>query len=86
MRSLRSSSATCGAGSDEPARRAVRVNAGMVVGIAGLVLGLPLLLVGVRLVYGSAVGSPRRRRGVMLIVVGFGMVWIGGFIGAFSSL
>lgn len=62
------------------------MNAGMLIGIAGLVLGLPLLLVGVRFVYGSAAGSQRRRRGVIMIVVGFGMVWIGGFIGAFSSI
>lgn len=80
MRSPRSSSAICAAGIVDP------VNPGMLIGFAGLVLGLPLGLVGVRLVYGSQPGSTRRRRGIALIVIGFGMVWIGGFIGAFSSL
>lgn len=62
------------------------MNTGMLIGIAGLVLGLPLGLVGVRLVYGSSPGSVRRRRGITLIIVGFGMVWIAGFVGAFSSV
>lgn len=62
------------------------MNLGMLIGFAGLVLGLPLGLVGVRLLYGSQPGSRRRRRGISLIVIGFGMVWIGGFVGAFSSL
>lgn len=62
------------------------MNAGMLIGFAGLVLGLPLLLVGVRFVYRNPAGSRGRRSGVAMILVGFGMVWIGGFIGAFSSL
>lgn len=62
------------------------MNAGMLIGIAGLVLGLPLGLVGVRLLYGSEPGSPRRRKGGLLLALGLGMVWIGGFIGAFSSV
>lgn len=62
------------------------MNGGMLIGFAGLVLGLPLLLVGVRLMYVSPPESVRRRRGLILILVGFGLVWIGGFVGAFSSL
>lgn len=58
----------------------------MFVGFGMLVVGLLTGLGGILLVSGSTSGSPRRRRGGVLVGVGLGMVWIGGFIGAFSSL
>lgn len=56
------------------------------VGFAMLVLGLLTALGGILTITGSAAGSPRRRRGIMVVAVGLGVVWIGGFVGAFSSL
>ncbi len=58
----------------------------MLVGFGMLVIGLLTGLAGILLVSGSPAGSPRRRKGFVLVGVGLGGVWIGGFIGAFSSL
>ncbi|WP_432557746.1 hypothetical protein [Granulicoccus sp. GXG6511] len=62
------------------------MNTGMLVGFGMLVIGLLTGLAGILLVSGSPAGSPRRRKGFVLVGVGLGGVWIGGFIGAFSSL
>lgn len=51
-----------------------------------LVLGLLTGLAGILTVTGSTSGSPRRRRGIIIAIVGLVIVWIGGFLGAFSSL
>lgn len=58
----------------------------MFVGFGMLIVGLLTGLAGILLVSGAAVGSVRRRRGFVLVGAGLGAVWIGGFIGAFSSL
>lgn len=82
MRSPPSSSAISGvAGSSES-----RVNPGMFVGFGMLVVGLLIGLGGILLLARSTAGTPIRRRAVVVIALGLGMVWIGGFVGAFSSL
>ena len=59
---------------------------GMFIGFGMLVIGLLTGLAGILVVSGSPAGSPRRRKGFILVGVGLGAVWIGGFVGAFSSL
>lgn len=58
----------------------------MLVGFGMLVVGLLTGLAGILTVSGSPAGSRRRRTGFVLVGVGLGLVWIGGFVGAFSSL
>ncbi|OYO05054.1 hypothetical protein [Enemella evansiae] len=62
------------------------MNSGMLIGIVALVLGLAPAIVGVRLAYVNPPESAGRRRGVLIAVLGLGIIWIGGFIGAFASL
>lgn len=82
MRSLPSSSAISAvAGSSEP-----RVNPGMLAGFGLLVVGLLVGLGGILAFARSTPGTPPRRRAGIVIACGLGMVWIGGFVGAFSSL
>lgn len=59
---------------------------GMFVGFGVLIVGLLTGLAGILVVSGAPAGSARRRRGIILLGTGLGAVWIGGFIGAFSSL
>lgn len=56
------------------------------VGFGMLVVGLLIGLAGILTLSGSTSGSVRRRRGIIVVAIGLGMVWIGGFVGAFSSL
>lgn len=58
----------------------------MLIGIAALVCGLAPALVGVRLAYVNPPESPGRRRGALIAVIGLGIIVLGGFVGAFSSL
>lgn len=58
----------------------------MVIGFAGLIVGLLIGLAGIIVFGASPTGSVRRRRGAIMVAVGLGMVWIGGFVGAFASL
>lgn len=58
----------------------------MLIGFGMLVIGLLTGLGGILTVSGSPAGSRRRRKGFILVGVGLGMVWIGGFVGAFSSV
>lgn len=51
-----------------------------------LVIGLLTGIAGILTVTGSAPHSTRRRRGIIIGIVGLVIVWIGGFVGAFSSL
>ncbi len=56
------------------------------VGFGMLVIGLLTGIAGILTVTGSAPHSTRRRRGIIIGIVGLVIVWIGGFVGAFSSL
>lgn len=58
----------------------------MAIGFAALVVGLLIGLAGIIVFGASPAGDVRRRRGAIMIAVGLGMVWIGGFVGAFASL
>ncbi|NNG18885.1 hypothetical protein HJ590_04730 [Naumannella sp. ID2617S] len=62
------------------------MNTGMLIGIVALVVGLPLAIIGVRLTFVNPPESRGRRRGALIAGLGLGIIWIGGFIGAFSSL
>ncbi|WP_425309011.1 hypothetical protein AADG42_09645 [Ammonicoccus fulvus] len=56
------------------------------VGFGMIVIGLLTGLAGILTVTGSAPRSQRRRRGIIIAIAGLVVVWIGGFVGAFSSL
>lgn len=62
------------------------MNPGMLIGFGMLVIGLFIGLSGILLFARSVSGTPKRRRAGVVIGFGLGMVWIGGFVGAFSSL
>lgn len=56
------------------------------VGFGMIVVGLLTGLAGILTVTGSPPRSSRRRRGIIIAIAGLVVVWIGGFVGAFSSL
>lgn len=62
------------------------MNPVMLVGFGMLIVGLLVGLGGILVISGSPSRSTRRRKGGILVGLGLGMVWIGGFVGAFSSL